>query len=161
MDKSPVDQAKLVISGSKATYEFVDQGPQQGTYRGIFEFNTFLTPMQTVDVDREIRLLIGENPAMVSEDAESLAFALVQLKYRITKAPPFWNNQTSRYAGGDIPDINIINHVFAAAIESEAKYREDLRKRKEQALEGLKRALDRKAEDEKIELKKKEAEQAQ
>ena len=141
MEKSVVNFDKLIVTNNEATYDLHDEGAMQGTYKGRFKFKCFLTPMETVDIDREIRALVGDNPAFASEDAESLAFALVQLKYRVLSAPPFWNSQTARYAGGDIPDINVINRVFAAAIEAEGRYRDNLKKKKEQAIESLKTAL--------------------
>lgn len=137
-------RSDLIIEGNTATWEMQSQGTLMGTYAGTFRFRCFLTPMQRIAADREYREILGPNPAMASSHESFLAYALTQLKYRITDAPPFWTAtlQKSSYAG-DLVDDEIITAVLDAAVGSEVKYRETVKERKDATIAQAKAAAER------------------
>lgn len=128
----------IILDGSTATWDMGQlQGPIQGTYTGTFKFRCFLTPTQQLAAGREYRELLGPKLELAPEHEGYMSFALVQLRHRIIKAPPFWDvpAQEGRMAG-DIPDINIILTVLNASQSAENKYREQCLKERDQALGG-------------------------
>lgn len=128
------ERTDIIIEGNTGLWEMRVDGDIQGTYIGTFRFKTFLTPLQQIAANRDYRELIGPNPTMVPEHESFLAYALTQLKYRIVTAPPFWASSQSGGINGDIPDENVISAVLDAAIGTEVKYKNQLKKRKEEAL---------------------------
>lgn len=114
------------------------------TYIGKFRFKCFLNPTDKIAANREYRELLGANPTLTPEHESLLAYALTQLKYRVVSAPPFWTQSvgSTSYAG-DIPDENIITTVLNAAIDSEVKYKNTIKKRTEEALKRARLAAER------------------
>ncbi|CAM6005486.1 unnamed protein product [Sphagnum balticum] len=111
-------------------------GDLGGTYTGVFEFRTFLDPIRILQAGREYRELLG-GLAIQADDLEvKLAQILIQLKYRIVKAPPFWTS-TEQDSGmsGNIGDMNIIGMVFDAATRAEDMFKEKIEKEKQAALD--------------------------
>lgn len=127
-------RSDIMIEGNTATWSFRLDGDIHGTYSGTFRFRCYLSPLQRIAADRERRELLGNHPEYASEHESFLAYSLTQLKYRIITAPPFWSSQNPGPMGGDIADENIINAVIDAAVGAEIKYREQLKKRKDDAL---------------------------
>lgn len=130
-----VTRSDIIIEGNTATWSFRLDGDINGTYSGTFRFRCYLSPLQRIAADRERRELLGNHPEYASEHESFLAYSLTQLKYRILTAPPFWNSQNPGSMGGDIADENIISAVIDAAVGAEIKYREQLKERKQQALD--------------------------
>jgi hypothetical protein len=130
----------LRIDGSVATWEMKVEGSISGTYAGTFRFRCFLTPLQIITAGREYRELLGSNMSLANEHESMLAWALSQLKQRVISAPPFWNSQADSSLPGDIPDEEVITTILDAAIASENKYKDQLKKRKEDALKRAKAA---------------------
>ncbi len=131
-----MDNTDITINGSIATWTLPPtQGEINGTYSGTFEFRCWLTPTQTLEAGREFRSLLGNLSAQATETESNISFALVQLKHRIIKAPPFWTStlQHSSYAG-DLPDLNVIAAVLDAAIRAENLYKENVAKEREALL---------------------------
>ena len=131
------DNNDIIIIGSTAKWNLPPtQGELMGTYTGPFEFKTFLTPTQMLEAGREYRSLLGAFPEYASDKEKELAFALVQLRYRIIKAPPFWTSTLSEsgYAG-NVPDTNIIMTVYVKAIVAESMFQEKINKESETLLE--------------------------
>lgn len=133
------DLQDISISGNEATWRLSATGAINGTYIGEFKFRCFLTPIQKISANREMRDLLGDQMTMAPEHEANLAFALTQLKYRVISAPPFWNSGSTP---GDIPDSNVIMSVLDAAIAAEIKYLEQITKRKIDALERAKSAAE-------------------
>jgi hypothetical protein len=125
----------IIIDGSVATWNMVDQGDVNGTYIGVFKFRCYLTPIQKLACGREYRELLGPSPAMATSQDDNLAFALTQLKHRVISGPPFWQSslQTTGYAG-DLPDEVVLMHILDASISAEIKYKEQLKKKREEAI---------------------------
>lgn len=126
----------ITLNGSQASWELSTDGDINGTYRGTFIFKCFLNPTEKIKAGREYRDILGSNPTFASEHETLLAYALTQLKYRIIKAPPFWSStlQNSSFEG-DIPDENILTIVLDAAITAELKYKEEMKKKREESLD--------------------------
>jgi len=143
--KKPEDLILNPIDGT-AVWTLREEGDTLGqTYSGKFIFKCYLTPTDILSIGRLYRDLIGhdyghlnikDGELIVERDSSDqeryLAFAISQLSKRIVKAPPFWSTQS--LVNGDIPDINILLMALDRAITSEQLYKEDLAKKKEEAL---------------------------
>lgn len=141
MDEKDINYDDIQLNGSIATWELNTEGKILGTYSGTFKFRCFLTPLQLIAVGREQRALLGESKAWVEtvdyEHESFLAYALIQLKYRIIESPPFWKSSgVNKTHDGDIPDQEVLEKILDAAIRSELKYKDDLKKRKEKAIQA-------------------------
>jgi hypothetical protein len=129
------------IEGSTATWEINTVGNINGTYIGTFKFKTFLTPLQKIAAGREERELLGANLALAGESERFLAFALCQLKFRIISAPPFWSTaDSSGFISGNISDEEVISVILNAAFDAEAIYKQDIVKRKLNAIDKARKA---------------------
>lgn len=137
-------EKNIIIEGNTGVWEMKLDGDIQGTFTGIFRFRCYLTPSQKIAADREMRELIGVNPTVANEHESYLAFALTQLKQRIISAPPFWTStlQTSGISG-DLPDENIIIAVLDASLGAESKYKGQLKQKKVDAIEKVKKAAEK------------------
>jgi hypothetical protein len=132
-----MDNNDIILNGSVATWQMPrTEGDLGGTYTGLFQFRTFLDPLRQLQAGKEYRALLGELAIQATEDEGKLAFALVQLKHRILKAPPFWSS-TLQDSGmsGNIGDLNVITLVLDAAFLSENLYKEKIAKEREAILE--------------------------
>jgi hypothetical protein len=137
------DRKDIKLDGTQAVWEMRTEGAIYGTYAGTFRFRCFLTPLQTLAAGREYRTLLGENIAVAFQHESKLAWALAQLKYRVISAPPFWASQsTENGMAGDIADEEVITEVINAAMDAEVKYRNFLKKRKDDAIERAKKMGD-------------------
>lgn len=132
----------IKIEGNVATWTINSIGSVNGTYIGTFQFKCILDPLQQLAIGRDYRNLLGPNPSLASEHETFLAFALSQLKYRIISYPPFWKDGISEF-DGNLLDEEIITEVLNAAINAEAQYKEQLKKRKEDSIKKSKDAADR------------------
>ena len=144
------DRPDIVLeSNNTASWDMRLDGDINGTYFGKFIFRCFLTPSQQIAANRDYRSMLGDNPTMAPQHESFLAYCLTQLKFRIIQAPPFWNSSGT---GGDLADDNVLSAVLDAAISAEVKFRNQLKKKKEQTLERAKSAA------EKVATKKEEEE---
>ena len=127
----------ILIENSLATWTMpLTQGEVLGTYSGTFQFKTYLTPLQQLSAGREYRELLGSLSIQATDTEGQLAFALVQLKHRVIKAPPFWTStlQDSGMAG-NLADLNVIALVLDAAIRSENLFKEKIQKERDAVLD--------------------------
>ena len=132
-----MDNNEISLNGSTATWTMAPtQGEVLGTYTGSFQFRCFLNPTQLLESGREYRSLLGNMGAQASETEQNVAFALSQLRYRIVKAPPFWEStkQDSAY-GGDIPDLNILVLILEKALKAEEMFKENVQREREAILD--------------------------
>lgn len=136
----------IVIEGSNAVFDLNMTAPVGGTYMGTFKFRCVLSPLQIIDADRDYRDLIGNQPSLVSETADNLAFSLSQLKQRVIVSPSFWTENSGRFPGGGVKDFEIISKVLEAAFLAENKYRRLLQEKHETAIKRLQSAIERKKE---------------
>lgn len=157
------ERSDILIEGNVGTWEMSLQGDVQGTYIGMFRFKGFLTPTQQIAANRDYRELLGANPTMVPEHESFLAYALTQLKYRIVSSPPFWSAASGSGLEGDLPDENVISAVLDAALATEIKYRNHLKKKKIAAItrakDAAEKAMNADVEDAEAEEENGEAEQ--
>ena len=132
-----MENVDIVIDGSIATWTMAAvDGDLGGTYKGTFQFRTFLNPIQQLQAGREFRELLGNNPAFASDTESNLAFAISQLKQRIIKSPPFWSSAAQDGGvAGNIGDLNVIALVLDAAIRAEHAFKERITKEREAVLE--------------------------
>lgn len=130
----------ILLDGNTATWEMRLEGDISGTYTGTFKFRCYLTPMQKIAANREMRELLGSHMTMAAEHEANLAFALTQLKHRVISAPPFWG--ASGVIPGDIPDSNVVIAVLDAAIAAELKYVEQLKQKKLDSIDRAKAAAE-------------------
>lgn len=144
---APLNPDDVVLENNKAIYNLDQVGEIGGTYKGIFEFRCFLNPVQYIAADREYRELLGSNPALSDPHADSLAYALIQLKYRIVKAPPFWYSDETLIPGGSTPDREIISLLLSAATEAEVKFRKSVLNKQEESVNKLKAIIEKRKEE--------------
>jgi hypothetical protein len=123
----------LRIENGIATWNCNLTGPIHGTYIGQFKFRCFLTPLQRIEADKLHRELLGPNPTLAEENVSFLSWALSQAKYRIISSPPFWKTES---IAGNLVDDNVIAAVLDVAITAEARYKEDLKKRRDAVSEA-------------------------
>lgn len=131
-----MENTDIVIDGSESTWVLPrTEGEMGGTYTGTFVFRCFLDPLRQLQAGREYRELLGSLSTQASDSEGNLAFALVQLKHRILKSPPFWTStlQDSGMAG-NVGDLNVISLVLDAAIRSENSFKEKVIKEREEIL---------------------------
>lgn len=147
----PFNSDDVILENNKGLYELDQVGDIGGSYKGTFEFRGYLNPIQYIAADREYRDLLGKNPALSDPHADSLAYALVQLKYRIVKAPAFWHSDDSIFGGGATPDREIISLLLSAATEAEIKFRRSLIDKQEASVNKLKAIIDKRKEEVKVE----------
>lgn len=136
------ERPDIKIEGDVATWEMSAVGNIKGTYFGTFRFRCYLDPMQQIAAGREERQLIGENFSFAPDHEKFLAYALTQLKYRVISSPPFWASTNPGGMPGNLPDGEIVSLVLGAAIDAEVKYKAEIKKRKEDAIERAKKASD-------------------
>lgn len=142
-EKEILNRADILIEGDNAIWHLHDEGLIKGTYIGTFKFRCYLSPTHQIAANREYRELLGPNPALADQHETFLAYALTQLKYRVLESPPFWTSLSASTFNGDIPDDNILSLILDAAISSELKYKSLLKKKKEDALNRAKKALEK------------------
>lgn len=140
----------LLDSQGIATWEINMTGDVGGTYQGIFQFKTILSPMQQIEADRDYRELIGANASLASSHIDNLAYTFSQLRQRIIKYPPFWDDGASRFKGSHIRDEDIIQAVYEAAVVAETKFRAQLKEKHKAAVERLKAAIEQKEEEDRL-----------
>jgi hypothetical protein len=130
-------QNDILLNGSIATWRMpLMIGELGGSYLGTFEFRTFLDPLRQLQAGREYRELLGSLAIQAEDNESNLAFALVQLKHRILRAPPFWSS-TEQESGipGNIGDMNVISAVLDAAMMAETMFREKMMEERNKILE--------------------------
>ena len=132
----------LKIDGNIATWEINTVGNIMGLYTGTFRFRCFLTPLMQIAAGKEERELIGPNMALANEHERFLCYALTQLKYRILSAPPFWASASYGNMQGDLADESVVSTILSAAIDSEAKFKAQIKERKEEAIKRARDAAD-------------------
>lgn len=132
-----MENTDITISGNIATWTLpLTQGEMLGTYSGTFQFKCYLTPTEILQSGRDYRSLLGSLSEYASEREKNIAFSLVELKYRILKAPPFWTStlQESGFSG-NIPDLNILIKILEMAMVSESLFQEKIQKERDLLLE--------------------------
>jgi hypothetical protein len=142
-EKESLERSDIAIEGNTATWGMRIEGDIHGTYAGAFRFRCYLSPLQQIAADRERRELLGNTLVGVDEHVSFLAYALTQLKYRIVTAPPFWTSANPATLAGDIADENVIGAVLDAALGSEIKYKSQLKKKKLEAINRSKAAVEK------------------
>lgn len=158
-----LERSDIIIEGNTATWDMRLDGDIHGTYVGAFRFKCYLSPLQQIAADRERRELLGNQPLYASDHESFLAYALTQLKQRIVTAPPFWASTSPATMAGDIADENIIAAVLDAALGAEIKYKSQLKKKKQDALDRGIASVDKamKGDDDKPEESEEEEEEEQ
>lgn len=143
-EKDAVKRKDIVIeeNADVATWHMRIEGEIKGTYVGLFKFKCFLLPFEKIAADREYRELLGPNPTFAGQHESFLAYALTQLKHRVSECPPFWETITKNGLAGDLPDENVISAVLDAALTAEIKYRALLKKKKIDYAEKSKQAVE-------------------
>lgn len=134
-ENKALERSDIIIEGNTATWDMRLDGDIHGTYVGAFRFKCYLSPLQQIAADRERRELLGNQPLYASDHESFLAYALTQLKQRIITAPPFWASTSPATMAGDIADENIIAAVLDSALGAEIKYKSQLKKKKQEALD--------------------------
>ena len=124
----------ILCPDGTAIYELDMEGEISGTYRGKFTFRCYLDPLSQMAADRLYRELVGPNMQDASEKAKWLAFYLAHLKFRVVKSPPFWKTADS-LVDGNIADENVISLLASKAFDAELLYKQELKKKKTDALQ--------------------------
>lgn len=113
-----------------AIFTINEEGPIQGSYKGIFSLRCYLSPLDSLAAGRMHRELLGQYGSYAGEGDSFTAFCLSQLNKRVIKGPPWWNIDQP----GNIPDLNILSLLLDRALTAETIYKERLAKMKEEAL---------------------------
>lgn len=146
-----IDEKDILLdSQGNATWEMNMTAPVGGTYQGVFQFRTVLSPMQQIEADRDYRELIGSNYQIIGTHVDNLAYILSQLRQRVIKHPPFWDDGLSRFKGSHIRDEEVVLAVYEAAVLAETKFRKELKEKHKVAIEKLKAAIERQEEEDKL-----------
>ena len=148
--ESKVKESDITLTNDEATWDLVYHGPIGGTYMGRFKFRCFLTPMHALEADRDFRELLGPNAQFAITNSENIAYSLSQLRQRVIEAPPFWYENTGRFGGGGVKDLGILDIVLDAAVSAEVKYRQELKKRHEDAIARVNKEIERRQKEEEI-----------
>ena len=92
---------------------------------------------------RVLRFSIGYPPKLFGirrgETEYAIGLYLSQLKTRIIKAPPFWTSAPNY--PGNINDFNLISFLFEKALSAEILYKDQLKKKREEALQTAQNAV--------------------
>lgn len=128
----------VVIEGNFAKFQINMLGAVNGLYTGTFTFRCIMTPSQQIAANRDYREMLGGNATLADERISFMAYALSELKQRITSAPPFWTSTESGITG-DIPDEDVLTAILDAAIHAQLQFRKELGEKK---LSLLKRAVE-------------------
>lgn len=144
------------IQNGMATWSINLSAKIGGTYLGTFVFRCVLTPMQTIQADRDRRELLGSNPSLADVHVDNLAYSLSQLKQRVIQAPPFWNDG-SAFPGGSIADHEVIEEVLTASLEAQIKYQSQLKEQHTKTIEALKKTLEQRYKQEEEEQEQQKA----
>ncbi len=146
-----VDEKDILLdSQGIASWEINMTGPIGGTYQGLFQFRTVLSPIQQIEADRDYRELLGTNASFVATHIDNLSYTLAQLRQRVVKAPPFWDDGASRFKGSHIRDEEIIQAVYEASVLAETKYRAQIKEKHKASIDRLKAAIERQEEEERL-----------
>lgn len=126
------------------------------TYIGEFKVKLVLSPLDILSIDRDYRELVGTtNPFLATNDATNIAFALSQLKYRITSAPYFWEAKITNYRAGHVPK-KILYSVLDKTLELHDMFKknrkEELDKMQSRLVEQITRGEIKKTTEEDTEL---------
>lgn len=126
----------LIIDGSTAVWDMpMTNGEILGSYSGRFVFKCYLSPIDILASGKLYRELMGPQAALAADHDGHIAYSLVQLKYRIVKAPPFWGSHLSDSGiPGNIPDLNILLLVLDRAIQAEILFKEKMSKERDSVL---------------------------
>lgn len=131
----------MIIQNFRKTVFYKGIGRFSGeTFMGEFTFKVSLNPLEVIATDRYYRELLGGNPLSATNSAQEMAFALSQLKYRIDKAPSWWEdvfNPNSNFFDYAII-VEVLNLSYEAEQEFKAKTEENLNKAKERIEKVLK-----------------------
>lgn len=139
------------LEDGTATYTLKHHGQVGGTYIGVFKLLCSLNPIQYIEADKDYRELLGKNAELASTHADTVAYALSQLRQRILESPPFWNEKGGRYGGAHLKDHEILEIMLEAAVKAEIKYRRELQAKHEEAVSKIKAALEKRKVDEELE----------
>ena len=146
-----VDEKDILLdSQGNASWEINMTGPIGGTYQGLFQFRTVLSPLQQIEADRDYRELLGANATFAATHIDNLSYTLAQLRQRVVKFPPFWDDGVSRFKGSHIRDEEIIQAVYEAAVVAETKFRAQIKEKHKASIDRLKAAIERQEEEDRL-----------
>jgi hypothetical protein len=112
------------------------------TFKGNFKVKCILSPLDYIQSDATYRELLGKSsPQLVDQYVAQLAYALSQLKYRVTQSPSWFKNDINGIDGSHVDD-KILLYIFDKAIEAEEQYREGVEERYNKAREEVKESID-------------------
>lgn len=120
-----------------ATYTINEEGPIQGSYKGVFTLRCYLSPLDSLAAGRQFRDLLGAYGESAGEQDRYTAFCLSQLSKRVVKGPPWWNVDS---ISGNIPDLNILSTLLDRCLTAENAYKQRLQTKKMEALEKAQKA---------------------
>ena len=115
----------------------------QESYKGEFKFKCLLSPMDRIDIDKQYRAILGENIHQAGLEAIDLANILSELSFRVAEAPSFWHDSKYLIPGSHIPDKNVLLAIYEFSLQAELDYREELKKKSEEAKKDIKKELDK------------------
>lgn len=119
----------------------LEAAADKSTYKGQFRVKCILSPLEYIQADATYRELLGKtNPQLANEYVSQLAYALSQLKYRVTSSPSWFDNANG--INGSHVDDKILLHILDKTIECEEKYREGIEERYNKARDEVKEAID-------------------
>lgn len=123
------NQILISEDGLSATFTINEVGiPSGKMYLGKFTVVTSLSPIQTLDIGREYRILLGPNPAYASDLEVQIAQAIANLRFRLISKPDWWAENV---------DINILLKVASMAADSEYEYISSLENRQKESFKKM------------------------
>jgi len=97
------------------------------TYFGNFKCKCSLNAIEYIKSNKEFIEEVGSSSNF--GEPEEIAFALIQLKYRLLNWAPFWAiGDSVNINGGHLKDYNVITHVFNICMKAEEEYKDMMKK---------------------------------
>lgn len=131
----PLPQDLIINQDGTATYTIAEEGDVLGSYKGVFVFKCYLSPLDSLSANRAFRELLGPFAQEATDTDRWTAYALTQLQKRVIKAPPWW--QTDSALPGNIPDHNVLSTILDRAADAEIAYRERLKEKRTDTLKKV------------------------
>lgn len=121
----------MAIDTSPVSFQFKMEGPTtMEEFSGTFKVRPILTQAQQIDRDNLVKELLGGSMKDASGRALSQALLIAETRVRVVDAPGWWKESRG---GMDLIDEEILAAVFDKCMETEQKWRQEVKERAEKA----------------------------
>jgi hypothetical protein len=92
---------------------------------GEFEFKLMVSPSKSLQIEEDLRLLVGANLENASANALQQAQMISELRGYLIQAPEWWN----RNGNGAELDLQLLMDLYSKFLEERASFSEELTKK--------------------------------